>query len=221
MANPTNAGLIEQAAAYLGRSSDSFQGFGSDQKEIDRQSTCLIEWALKNKVVLSDSYTSSLERQEGITAEHEVFYRSSDNRAVKRTHAGTFGICMTPKGEQGHATPLFYLRRLQLMNREFLSDLRFEGIMLTKSLLLFATGRHPCMVISEPWHRSANPFDPHPSMNEVKEFMESLGFAEMKGSYFGWFKTLGKIKVVDARRDNFIKTESGVIPIDLVISEEP
>jgi hypothetical protein len=221
MASTTHASLAEDAAAYLGRSSDSLQGFGSDPKEIDRQSACLIEWASKNNAVLSDSYTSGLERQEGTTAEHEVFYRSDDNRAVKRTYAGTFGVTCAKKGEQGHATPLFYFRRLQLMNREFNSDLRFEGIILTKSLILFATGEHPCMVISQPWHRPADPHDPHPSPDEIIEFMELLGFAEVKGSYFGWFKNQGKIKVIDARPDNFIKAETGVIPIDLVISEEP
>ncbi len=221
MASTTNASLAEDAAAYLGRSSDALQGFGSNPTEIDRQSICLIEWASKNNAVLSDSYTSGLERQAGTTAEHEVFYRASDNRAIKRTHAGTFGVADGKKGEQGPATPMFYLRRLQLMNREFDSDLRFEGIILKKSLILFATGEHPCMVISQPWHRPANKNFPHPSGVEIKEFMESLGFAEVNGSYYGWFKAEGKIKVVDARPDNFIKTENGVIPIDLVISEEP
>ncbi len=66
---------------------------------------------------------------------------------------------------------------------------------------------------------AANPNFPHPSPAEIKEFMESLGFAEVKDSYFGWFKTGGNIKVIDARPDNFIKTANGVIPIDLVISE--
>lgn len=50
--------------------------------------------------------------------------------------------------------------------------------------------------------------------------MEAMGFTEKPGSYFGWFKKDEKITVVDARRDNFIKTGDGVIPIDLVISEE-
>ena len=220
MASTTHASLAEDAAAYLGRSSDPLQSFGSDPKKIERQSACLIEWASKNNAVLSDSYTSGLERQEGTTAEHEVFYRSRDNRAVKRTHAGTFGVTCAKKGDQGHATPLFYFRRLQLMNREFDSDLRFEGIILAKSLILFATGKHPCIVISQPWHRPADPNDPHPSQAQISEFMKSLGFAEVRGSYFGWYKNRGKIRVADARPDNFIKSEIGVIPIDLVIGEE-
>lgn len=160
MANRTHEGLAEDAAAYIGGSSDTFQGFDSSPEEIHRQTARLIEWASRNDVVLSGSYTEGLERQEGATAEHEVFYRSSDNRAVKRTYAGTFGVTNAQKGEQRHATPLFYLRRLQLMNREFNSDLRLEGITLRKSLILFATGDHPCMVISQPWHRPADKFDP-------------------------------------------------------------
>jgi len=220
MASTTNASLAEQAATHLGRGPNALQGFRSDQTEIDRQSTRLIEWASKNEAVLDDSYTAGLQRQEGTTAEHEVFYRPTDNRAVKRTYAGTFGVTNAKKGEQTHATPMFYLRRLQLMNREFNSDLRLEGILFGTSLLIGASELQPSMVISQPWHRPANPSDPHPSNEEIRQFMESLGFAEMKGSYFGWFKSAGKITVIDARSDNFIRTENGVIPVDLVISEE-
>jgi hypothetical protein len=105
MANKTHASLAENAAAYIGRSSDALQGFGSDPNEIERQAICLIKWAWKNDAVLSGDYTSNLERQEGTTAEHEVFYRASDNRAVKRTHAGTFGVTEWKQGGQAHATP--------------------------------------------------------------------------------------------------------------------
>jgi hypothetical protein len=93
------------------------------------------------------------------------------------------------------------------MNREFDSDLRLEGIILGKSLLIGVTGDQPCMVISQPWHRPSNMNSPHPSQMEIKEFMEALGFAEAKNSHFGWFKAHGNIKVMDARPDNFIKTE--------------
>src|ERR1039457_4318734 len=73
MASTTHANLAEDAAAYLGRSSDPLLGIGSDPKEIERQSGRLIEWATKNNALLSDAYTSGLEGQEGTTAEHEVF----------------------------------------------------------------------------------------------------------------------------------------------------
>jgi hypothetical protein len=154
-----------------------------------------------------------------MTAEHEVFYRASDNRAVKRTHAGTFGVTNEPKGKQHHATPLFYLRRLELMNRIFNADLRLEGIVLGKSLIIGAQGEKPCMVISQPWYRAADPTNPHPSETEITTFMESLGFSLQKESYFGWHNKEKGIMVLDARRDNFINSFEGVVPIDLVVGK--
>jgi hypothetical protein len=41
----------------------------------------------------------------------------------------------------------------------------------------------------------------------------------LKESYFGWIRKDEGIAVLDARRDNFIKSANGVVPIDLVISE--
>lgn len=68
-----------------------------------------------------------------------------------------------PKGAQRAATPLFYLHRLELMNRVFKSELRLEGIMLGKSLLIGAKGDQPGIVVSQPWIRAADPNFPHPS----------------------------------------------------------
>jgi hypothetical protein len=219
MANPTHGGLAQAATAYLARSENAVQSFSADQKEIDRQSICLIEWARKNNAVLADGYTSGLERLETPTAEHEVFYRSSDKRALKQTYAGAFGIMHDAKGNHHAATPLFYLRRIALMNRIFASDIQFEGILFGKSLLLGITGEQPCMVISQPWHRAANADEPHPTSKEIKEFMESLGFKEWARISNGWINSDQAIVVTDARLDNFIKGSHGVIPIDLVISE--
>jgi hypothetical protein len=212
MAGTTDGGLAEEAAAHIAGNTDAVQSVDGSPKEIDRQSGLLVGWA----------YFESLNIIGDSTAEHVVYYRERDNRAVKRTHAGTFGVTPGPKGEQRGATPLFYLRRLLLMNRVFDSMMRFEGVLFAKSKLIGRTDDfYPCMVISQPWHHPASVENPHPSIPEIKEFMEAVGFTEKHGSYFGWFKKNEKISVVDAKRDNFIKTEDGVIPIDLVISEDP
>ena len=220
MASTTHGSLAKNACSYLERSARTVQSVGANSQEINRQSILLIEWAKENDAILADEYLVGLERQESTTAEHEVFYRPSDNRAVKRTYAGTFGVTNDPKGKQHAATPIFYLRRLRLMNRIFNSDLRLEGITFGRSLIIGEKDDLPCMVISQPWHRGVDENDPHPSSQEIKTFMESLGFSEMKGAYFGWFKADEKISIIDARPDNFIKNENGIIPIDLVISEE-
>ncbi len=220
MARTAHGDLAASVAAYFTRSANTVEGFGGNQKEVERQSNCLVEWARAENVVLTDAHIAGLEKWGGVSAEHEVFYRASDNRAVKRTYPGTFGITDTPKGKQHHATPLFYLRRLELMNRVFDSDLRLEGVAFGKSLIIGEQGEKPCMVISQPWIRAADQNNPYPSEKEIEQFMKLLDFAPMKGSYFGWHRKKDGVTIRDARPDNFIKSSEGVVPIDLVISTE-
>lgn len=219
MATTTHGSLAADAAAYLRRSGHTIKGVGGDPQEIDRQAACLITWARTKNVILTDAHTAGLKKHGGTTAEHEVFYRASDNRAVKLTYPGTFGVTPDPKGLQQAATPLFYLLRLELMNRVFGSDFKLEGIAFGKSLLLWAQGEQPRMVVSQPWVRAANPTFPHPSTTELSQFMESLGFVPLTDSYYGWHRKEDNITILDARPDNFINSYQGVVPIDLVISK--
>ncbi len=206
MAGPPHEELAADAAAHLERSGGSLQGLGGNPEEIERQAASLIVWARGKNLILPAEHTAGLFKHQSTTAEHQVFYRSSDNRAVKCTYAGT---------------PLFYLRRLELMNRAFKSGLRLEGIMLGKSLIIGATGDQASIVVSQPWIRAADRNHPHPSGAEIDEFMESLGFAVLSRSYYGWRRKADGIIILDARADNFVKSAEGVVPIDLVISEEP
>jgi hypothetical protein len=211
--------LAADAAAHLERSGSSLEGFGGDSQEIERQAANLIVWAREKSRILPEEYTTGLFKHQSTTAEHEVFYRASDNRAVKCTYPGTFGVTPDPKGAQRAATPLFYLRRLELMNRVFKSELRLEGIILGKSLLIGAKGEQPSVVISQAWIRPADPNLPHPSNAEIAEFMAALGFDVLSRSYYGWRRKNDGITILDARADNFIKSPEGVVPIDLVISQ--
>lgn len=219
MASPTDGDLAADAATYLRRRGHTAAGVGGTSEEIDRQAICLTEWARQRNAVLTDAHISGLKKHDDITAEHEVYFRASDNRAVKCTYPGTFGITPEPKGVQKAATPAFYLRRLELMNLVFASDLRLEGIAFGRSLLLGAHGDHPRMVISQPWIRPDDVSRPHPSNLEIAEFMESLDFSAQPQSYFGWHRRKDGVTVIDARPDNFIKSAEGVVPIDLVISQ--
>jgi hypothetical protein len=219
MAATTHGNLAADAAAHLEKSAGAVEGLGGDAQEIDRQAACLVEWARKRNVLLTSDYTAGLEPHQSTTAEHEVFYRAADNRAVKRTYPGTFGVTNEPKGKQRHATPLFYLHRLKLMNRVFSSDLRLEGVAFGKSLIVGAQGQRPCLVISQPWIEAADENNPHPSALEITKFMESLGFTPLTDAFYGWQNEENGISVLDARPDNFINSPAGVIPIDLVMSQ--
>jgi hypothetical protein len=220
LAGEPHEDLAADAAAYLERSGASIESIGGVSQEIDRQASRLIQWARQRGVLLAEDYTGALLRHQSTTAEHQVFYRAADNRAVKCTYAGTFGVTPDPKGAQRAATPLFYLRRVQLMNQVFRSDLRLEGVMFGKSLLIGAVGEQASIVVSQPWIRRADPDRPHPSENEIAEFMKSLGFVMLSRSYFGWQRSKDQITILDARGDNFIKSAEGVVPIDLVVSQK-
>ena len=105
------------------------------------------------------------------------------------------------------------------MNRVFASDMRMEGVMFGKSLLIFALGEKVSLVVSQPWVRAADPANPHPTAKEIDEFMSSIGFAKLQHSYFGWRREEDGVSILDARPDNFIKSSFGVVPIDLVASQ--
>src|SRR5438876_563166 len=93
VAGPAHEDLATDAAAFLARSGHTVESFGGSPEEIDRQAACLVEWAKQRKAFLTDAYTTELKKHTtGVTAEHEVFYRESDDRAVKRTYPGTFGV---------------------------------------------------------------------------------------------------------------------------------
>ena len=219
LARAADGGLAADAATYLARSGYSVASLGESTEEIERQAADLVQWARKRNVLLTDAYFSGLLKHESTTAEHEVFFRASDNRVLKRTYPGTFGVTPEPKGRRQHATPLFYLHRLELMNRVFGSELQMEGVNMGRSLLIGAQGFNASIVVSQPWIRAADPANPHPSAMEVAQFMQSLGFVQLKPSYFGWHREIDGCTVLDARPDNFIKSAAGVVPIDLVLSQ--
>ncbi|HEY5792050.1 MAG TPA: hypothetical protein VIS74_02050 [Chthoniobacterales bacterium] len=50
---------------------------------------------------------------------------------------------------------------------------------------------------------------------EVRSFLEGEGFQAAVNSYFGWYRLADGVLIVDAKPDNFILTECGIVPIDL------
>lgn len=198
------------AASHLRRTGATGEINRSSPGEIERQATELIAWARDNNALLPKLTLGPFKLQ---GAEHEVFHRASDNRAVKRTYPGTFGGDLS----QGAATPLFYLRRLELMNEVFDSDFQLEGVTLGAPMIIGQSGEQPSFIVSQPWIKPAYPKQAHPSEKQIAEFMERMGFEPKPGSYFGWERKSDGTVVIDAKADNFILTSAGVVPIDLVI----
>jgi hypothetical protein len=167
---------------------------------------------------LPDDFTTTLEKREYETTEHEVYFRDSDKRVVKCTYGGSFGIAHGSNGKPRRATPLFYLHRLELMNQEFPTDLRLEGITLRKSRSGDENEKRPSIVTSQSWIDAVDE-NIHPSDQQIAELMICLEFMRSEDSCYRWFRKSDGIMVSDAKPDNFINSYAGVVPIDLIISK--
>lgn len=149
-------------------------------------------------------------------------FRQSDQRVVKRTWNGTFG--MTPVHSTdgwvpAMATPLQYLQRFGALSQLFDDDLRFEGIILSgkESQLVDAVPGGCSMVISQRWLVAADPDDPTPTLEEISTYMAERGFQPIPDSFFGWIREADGLLILDAKPDNFVKTVAGILPFDLMI----
>ncbi len=105
------------------------------------------------------------------------------------------------------------------MNQEFPTDIRFEGI-------AFGTpdrGREgelsPYIVTSQRLIEPANKNCPNPSEQEIEGLMLKLKFKLLPDSVYNWIRESDGIVVTDAKMFNFITTDEGIRPIDLIISK--
>lgn len=134
--------------------------------------------------------------------------RKKEEMARRTDPPGTFGFLGVGPNLERTATPYSYLQRIALMNQAFGSDIRVEGI---------TPGDKPSIITSEPYYKPDDPESPHPSPDEVEQFMRSNGFERLPNVPDGWSRKSDGIKVYDARPENFIKTKDAVVPVDLVL----
>jgi len=220
MATQTHESLAANATAFLERVSLTMECPRGGQEEIRTQARSLIEWARQNKVFLNANYTAGLQRQEPETTEHIVFLGVSNNQAdrvIKCTYPGMFGWANGPNGRRSRATPLFYLRRLALMNQVFASDLRLEGVGEGAPRFDWLENPSPYIVTSQGYIAPSDKNCPYPTEEEIEAFMFSMGFQRLDGGYYNWER--GDLTVLDARIDNFINSARGIVPIDLIIGK--
>jgi hypothetical protein len=210
-------GLGQEAASFVASRTRS------DSRDERGSQEALRIWGRESGHVLADSFFARLELVSNTTSEAEVFYNSSDNRAWKRTWPGAFGFVPRKNSDSGWsafpALPSDLLFRLSLQNEIFLDDIRVEGIFESSgpSMIIGQQSDGVSLVFSQPWIEAKNPAEPYPSDEEIGGLMRGLGFAEMPASFYGWKHDDGTV-VLDAKPDNFIKSEPGIIPIDLQIT---
>lgn len=208
MATTTHGSLAEAATAHLTRGGSVVPVWRGGATELHSQASQLCEWALAGGHIVN--FVENPEWPKSSGAEHDVFFDAGTSRVLKRTRKGSFGSIKTSIGIRKTASPYFYLCRLLFSNDIFDLDLRFEGVI---------NGEWIALLISQPWTYPKDIKNPYPTDDEVQEFMAALDFEPIQGSPHEWFRESDGYHVCDGRPDNFIKSQSGVVPIDLIVSK--
>jgi len=180
----------------------------------------LASWATSKGTLISANSLDSLPLISNSTSEHEVFYRIQDDRAVKRTWPGVYGQIPAPEnGGLGrrNATPSEYLRRMALHIEVFSSDLRLEGVTISDkpSMIIGQPSGQPSIVISQRLYKR----DGVATNEDIHTYLVEEGFRPVPSSYFGWYRPEDSIVIVDAKPDNFICSDKGLLPIDLQMAQ--
>ena len=218
-------GALEEAAALLG-GRDGAGGSLGTLAATARQERQLREWAQETGRLISETTWLQHPLVCASSAENEVRFRIEDDRAVKKTHAGTYGFIPRLEGglwRQSPASPLEYLTRCLLQNQFFGDDLRLEGLCISSgpSFIIGQPAGGISIITSQPWIESDDWENPHPGETEIAERMRTLGFEPIPQSFFGWRHPASAVVLLDAKRDNFILSADGIVPIDLQMTCPP
>lgn len=135
-------------------------------------------------------------------------------RVEKHQKSDAWHPMLTKDGKLGvgHALPTEYLRRLELQNSMFGDEIRVTALT-----------RGDRFATTQPTLRGNEP-----SENEIRDVMESVGWRripiglqelpiQLMGS--AWWHDKEGLVLLDARKPNFKKTEFGVLPIDLILTD--
>lgn len=208
---------FEQAAQAVacreGSCPSSATPFGVEIRNLEK-------WANSEGTLIAEEKVDCLNLISNSTSEHEVFYRSEDSRAVKRTWPGVYGQIPCSAGgklDRCNATPSEYFSRMALHIAVFGSDLQLEGVCISEkpSMIIGQPAGQPSIIISQSWYERAGV-----ATNEIiHDFLVGEGFRSVPSSYFGWYRFEDGVVIVDAKPDNFIMTDAGLIPIDLQMSQ--
>lgn len=204
------------AKAIVGESSTCSSDSTSFRSEIGN----LESWASDKAFLIPEENFDDFDLVSDSTSEHQVFLRQADSRVVKRTLAGVYGQIPVPnsgKLDRRNARPSEYLKRMALQLAVFGGDISLEGVTVSDkpSMVLFEPAGQPSFVISQRWYeRAATATD-----EIIHDFLVREGFRAVPQSYFGWYRPEDRVVIVDAKPDNFILTDAGLVPIDLQMSQ--
>jgi hypothetical protein len=143
-------------------------------------------------------------------SEHIVFLDAVNATVFKATRPNIYGesyfLDAAGKINQKNCSPLEYLIRLRLWKKLFAGAPRDLGITeqgQIVSVQKFITAR--------------NPAHPIPTQAAVDSFLIEAGLSAVKQQFWLWKRSYPEFEIWlgDARDDNFVATEAGIVPIDI------
>ncbi len=219
--------LARQAREFLQAASHASHGGGAGRGRPQADGTDLVWAENAGQLIPSSFFAKHGDPISSYTSEHQVWFDETRIRALKRTWPGVFGQVpvladVSSALDRENAELPAYLLRMALHIALFGSDLKFEGVSISTEpgLVIGQASGQPSAVISQEWIQAADPSLPLPSLAQIADYMLEKGFHPVAKSFFGWSHPNG-IAVIDAKPDNFILSENGVVPIDLQIAPVP
>ena len=219
--------LARQAREFLQAASHASHGGGAGRGRPQADGTDLVWAENAGQLIPASFFAKHGDPISSYTSEHQVWFDETRIRALKRTWPGVFGQVPVQSDDSSaldreNAELPAYLLRMALHIALFGSDLKFEGVSISTEpgLVIGQASGQPSAVISQEWIQAADPSLPLPSLAQIADYMLEKGFHPVAKSFFGWSHPNG-IAVIDAKPDNFILSENGVVPIDLQIAPVP
>jgi hypothetical protein len=215
-----DAPALAAAARYIRGDEGANRRDAGDAQQFHAEQERIQEWVRSQGCLIGEADFEALGVISNSTSEHEVRGRPADDRVVKKTLPGFYGqvpVWKNGRLERAPALPSQYLERQLLQNAIFNSEILLEGVLVSNkpSMIIGESSGQPAFVISQPFIKALQPGTPGPSEPQIAAFLAAHDFEPVTGSYFGWQRVSDGVVLLDARRDNFILSAEGVIPIDL------
>lgn len=194
-------GIDPRAAAH---EFEALLAAGGKGRGIIAQLEALHFWAKKGGRNFGRRYEISQARIGGL--EHFVWPDEAGQVVRKFTYGGMFGRTVRDIS-QGlvPATPLEYLYRWANHNELFPPITKITGV-------LESAKDGPAILLAQIFLQGDLP-----PLNDIEEFLRSLGYLPIEGQMFAWKNTDAGFAVFDARPANFVAISNVPIPFDLIV----
>jgi len=191
----------KSAALYCSGSSTAGSAGGRGHDPLPAQKLLVLEFAREYEL-------GGIELISGIAcvgkgAEHQVYFDSENNLAIKITLSGTYGHSAFERGAA--ASPEDYFQRLDFHNWLFPNETRIIGIAPDTAQI----------ITSQPWVSRTDACTPP----EIDEYLAKRSFAmfPIDERDSGHYNCTNGLVILDAHPGNVIKSGNHLFPIDLVI----